>query len=143
MQHRPEHNNLSTSPCFLELFHDCQGRIVRRPGITSDCIILSEQNCGLNQCNALSATISLPLCNVWQQELRDFVSDGDTVDTGWKILPGGGRDATSSTATTSTLPYPYKANVVDANGLPPVRSNVNSGMDGVQAKCHYTFFVGW
>ena len=53
------------------------------------------------------------------------MSDGDTVGTGWKIL-GGGRDAPS---TATTLPYPYKANVVDANGLPPVRSNVNSGRE--------------
>ena len=98
------------------------------------------------QCSFCS-TISLPLCNVWQQELRDFVSDGDTVDTGWKILPGGGRDATSSTATTSTLPYPYKANVVDANGLPPVRSNVNSGMafkpNVTILFYEINFFVGW
>ena len=69
------------------------------------------------------ATIFFNYC--FHQELQDFMSDDDT---GWKLLPGGGRGATSaSTATTSTLPYPYKANVVDANGLPPVRSNVNSG----------------
>ena len=88
-------------------------------------IILFEQNCRPNQC-------LLPFhrhfaTSGFIQELRDFVSDGDT---GWKVLRGnvlGGRDATFSSATTSTLPYPYKANVVDANGLPPVRSNLNSG----------------
>ena len=72
----------------------------------------------------------------FQLQITEFVSDsGLTIPQIIRSAAAGGGGVLTREASTTTLPYPYKANVVDANGLPPVRSNLNSGqLDANHAK---------